>query len=604
MPEKQHSQVAVSRRQVIALTGAAGVGTLAGCSGGSDDEEGLLDEEGETIEVDYNENYEEEMNEAVPSGAVNPYDGEYIYNPYHTSWNAGDAQETAFEYLTIYNTEEGEFIPRIGENWEHDAEQGVTRVEISDEYNWSDGSQITSADFVTALKLSAYLNQGIDDYVDPEDIRTDGDYTFEIELRDEYVDLGRDLWFNQWLEMNLWVSEAQYGEFVERFEEAEDDDEIEQIQQDVVSFDPHWDQVLYSGPFVYVEANEEFADQIPNPEHPIAQDWDFYLRHGQAEGEAGLRAGEVDWEHNNPNLQDLPDIYDEPPVSYSGQSLALLFGPGDDYVRDDPRVRQAIAHAVDIQNIADATAPATPVDPYSAGIDAGYVEHFVEADVLEAMTNYVPADHDRATELLEEAGFSLDGDEWYTPDDELWELNFPVGDWFGEPSEMIYNNLSEFGIAVDYFVEEMPTWQSEVEANSDYDISVHLNYGQAREYHAHSDLSEELFGATRGAVSELELFENEVEVPEVGNPDGDTVTINFEETLDALATAQDDDEVVEHATQLAWAHNHLLPGAMIYPWSEHYWVNAAEWDFDLESDAWLTSNRITHYFLEHGLSPQ
>lgn len=602
MPEKRRRPVAVSRRTVLALTGAVGVGTIAGCLGGDDDDSDLLDQGLETVDVDYNENYEEEMNEAVPGGAVNPYNGEYIFNPYHTSWNPGDAQETSFEYLAVYSTAEGGFVPRVAEGWEHDDETGVTRIEISDEYRWSDGSPITSADFVTALKLSAYLDQGIETYVDPADITTDGDYAFEIKPREEFQDIEEELWLNQWAETLLNVSEAQYGQFIEQFEDA-GDDEIEQIQEDIVSFEPEWDQALFSGPFVFVEANEEYADQVPNPEHPTAQDWEFYIRHGQSEDEEGLRAGEVDWRHNDPTLQDLPEKYDSPPVSYSGQSFALLFGPEDEFISDDPRVRQALAHAVDFDTLVAEVAPDTPSDPYSCGIDAGYVEFFVEESVLEAMTNYIPENHDRATELLEDAGFTQEGGEWHTPDGDRWELNFPVGDWFQASSEMIYNNLEEFGIGVDYYVEEMQTWQSEVEDGSQFDISVHLNYGMARDYHAHADLQEELFGSTRGAVSERELFGNEVEVPEIGNPDGDTITVNFEETLSALATAQNEDEVIEHATRIAWAHNHLQPGMVVYPWSEHYWVNAGEWNFDLESDAWLTSNRITHYFLEHGLEP-
>ncbi|RRJ31577.1 ABC transporter substrate-binding protein [Halocatena pleomorpha] len=600
MSEKHRRPVTISRRKVLAATGAMGIGTIAGCLS-SDDNKELLNQGLETVAVDYNENYEEEMNEAVPGGAVNPYNGEYIFNPYHSSWNPGDAQETSFEYLLVYSTEEGGFIPRVAKNWQYDAKAGSTRVDISDKYSWSDGSQITSADFVTALKLQAYLEQGLEIYVDPRTITTDGDYAFQMELRDEYHGIGKDLWLNQWAETLLNVSEAQYGQFIERFESG--DDKTEQIQQDVVSFEPKWDQVLFSGPFVFVEANEEYADQVPNPEHPVAQDWEFYLRHGQAEDEEGLRAGDVDWAHNNRNIDDLPKKYDVPPVSYSGQSFALLFGPEDEYIRDIPKVRQAIAHAIDFETLANELVPDTSYDRYSCGIDAGYVDLFVAEEVLEAMTNYIPPNQNRAARLLEDAGFTRDDGAWYTPDDERWELNFPVGDWFRESSEMIYNSLDSFGIKIDHYIEEMTTWKSEVEDGSKYDISVHLNYGMARKYHAYSDLQNELFGPTRGAVSELGLFDNEVEVPEVGNSNGDMITVNLEETLSALATTKNNDKIVEHATKLAWAHNYLLPGAMVHPWSEHYWVNVGDWNFNIESNAWLTSNRITHYFLEHGLAP-
>lgn len=32
--------------------------------------------------------------------------------------------------------------------------------------------------------------------------------------------------------------------------------------------------------------------------------------------------------------------------------------------------------------------------------------------------------------------------------------------------------------------------------------------------------------------------------------------------------------------------------------------SAANWDFDVEFDDWLTSNRIAHYMIENGLEAQ
>lgn len=612
MPAKKHRKEYLSRRKMLALSGATGAAALAGCFGGNGEgngnssEDDLLGPTPEEVDNDIPDGYEDNFAEAVPGGAVNPYDGEYIFNNFHSQWNSGDAQEMLFEYVAVFSAADGEFIPRVATEWETD-ENLLTRVEISEDYGWSDGTELTAADIVTTIKMDAYMLGN--DFVDVDSVQTDGDYAFELQPTEDYQDLEEDLWLNQWIETIIHSSDGQYGDFVERFDEAEGDDERESIQEDVINYAPEWNQTRYSGPFAFAEANEQYADMVPNQNHPATDGWEFYIRHGEYEGEEGMRAGEVDWAHNeDATLDDLPDEYDEPPVSFSGQTFAVLFGTEDELIRDNPEVRQAIAYAIDLESITEVTQGATvPVDEYSAGIDMGYIEQFVHEDVLDAMPNYAPQDTDTAEQLLQDVGFERDDDDtWLTPDGETWTLNFPVGNWFEDHSEMVSNDLSEFGIEMDHFVQEMPTWQSEVEPDNAFDLTCHLNYGMARQFHAHADLDEEFNSSVRGLFTERTgMIEEEVEVPPVGEPDSDeTITINIPERLDDLATASDEEEMMDAASELGWMHNQLLPAVHGFPWNEHYWVNAGDWNFDLESDDWTTSNRITHYFLQNGLSQE
>lgn len=586
MRESERSRVSISRRQMLALSSAAGVGTVAGC----------LDGGGTAA-------YEDDLEAYTPSPAVNPFDGEYVFNPWHPNYDFGDSQEQVNEYLTVYHTEREEFVPRVAEEWTVD-ENNHTTLEISDEYAWSDGTDLTVQDLVTQLKIEIYLEQPVSEYIAPDGFEIVDDYTVEIEPRPEYEDLEESLWLNQWIEFIFQTPHEIWGDFVDDFEAAEgDEDEMESVRQDVADFAPEWDETVFSGPFVYEEANEQFAHQIPNPHHPIAQDFEIYFEHGISEEEEGLRSGDVDHHHQNPTFADLPDKYEAAPAAFSGQSFAILFGPEDEYVAEDHRVRQAIAHAIDFETVRDAQTPETPLDQYSTGIDAGYVEAFVDDDVLSEMNDYTGANTDRAAELLEDAGFEHEDGQWMTPDGEEWELNFPVSNWYEDASDVVQSNLNEFGIAVDWFVDEQGTWEAEHLDDNSYDMSANLAYGIARQYHAHADFQDVFFGPDWGAV-EIGLLDEEVEVPEVGDPEGDTVTIDIRETWEEMAVADSHEEVVEHATELAWVHNQLLPAAVIHPWSEHYWVNAEEWNFDLDSDAWFTSNRIYHYILEEGLEPQ
>lgn len=167
---------------------------------------------------------------------------------------------------------------------------------------------------------------------------------------------------------------------------------------------------------------------------------------------------------------------------------------------------------------------------------------------------------------------------------------------------MISNHLMEFGIEMDHYVEEMPTWQAQVEQNNEFDMTFHMNYGVADDRHPYSDLEEDFYHPDRGLFENRDMFDSEVEVPEVGNPDGEMVTIDLEETLEAMAVA-DEDGLVDYTTELAWAHNYLLPAVTVAPGAGHFWVNAGEWDFDVDDDDWLTNNHIVHYMLQNDLSP-
>lgn len=118
------------------------------------------------------------------------------------------------------------------------------------------------------------------------------------------------------------------------------------------------------------------------------------------------------------------------------------------------------------------------------------------------------------------------------------------------------NNLVEFGVDVDRYVREFPTWEGDTEGNLAFDMTVHLNYGTARNYHPYSDLDGAFRHSDRGVFEDFELFEPDVEVPEVGVPDGDMVSVNIEDQLDELQMVQSEVELLDYASDLAWAHNY------------------------------------------------
>lgn len=172
-----------------------------------------------------------------------------------------------------------------------------------------------------------------------------------------------------------------------------------------------------------------------------------------------LRTGDVDvvYGMQAPELLDtLPEEFDVEVGTTNGEVLLSMNNDAAPF--DDPRVRRAVAHAIDREAVSDVVweglatdtggAPVPPTDPWFTGRD------------------YAPFDPELARSLLIDAGYGPD----HRP---RVEFKVPSRPYTENVSELVYSQLADVGFDVRLTSSEFPAvWLSEVMGAADYQMSV------------------------------------------------------------------------------------------------------------------------------------
>ena len=130
---------------------------------------------------------------------------------------------------------------------------------------------------------------------------------------------------------------------------------------------------------------------------------------------------------------------------------------------DDVRVRQALAHAIDRQAVAEGTYSGfgTPIGSHYTPIEPGYVD----------LNDAYPYDPAKAKELLQAAG---------VPDGFEMTIKLPPPTYARRGGEIIAAMLAEVGIRANLVPLEFPQWLEQIFRGSDFDATI-INHAEARD---------------------------------------------------------------------------------------------------------------------------
>ena len=477
--------------------------------------------------------------------------------------------------MGLYYWASQEWLPVLATEWGF-AEGDRFTITLRDDVAWSDGTPFTSKDVVATLWCLRILSNTVWEYID--EVEAPDDYSVSVHMKQPSTVVERYM-------IRLSPRPASvYGAWMDEaktlFESGKtiEDPEGTQLIDRFSKFMP--ETVLGNGPYLLDTGSITNSEMtlVKNPDGHLADQAAFdaiRLFNGETDTISALvLSKDVDYathafapateqEMLNSGIRVLR------PPTFAGQALLINYGRlGAAF--NDKRARQALAHAIDrSQNgyvaMADSGRPVQHMAGFSDQLLPQWVE---EAQVAEL--NPYEYDPEKAAALLQEAGWTRDGDRWKTPDgtDASWEIIFPA--------ELANQSASGQDVAeqlTDFGIELTPrgvtfTQQPIDIAKGAFDFAINF-WGNSSFPHPHYAFVADLFTINYpGAINQ---GGRGIDFPLTQETDV-LGTVDLEQMVVASAEGLDAEAQKAHIASLAAAFNELLP---IIPLYERLGNNAA-----------------------------
>jgi peptide/nickel transport system substrate-binding protein len=551
----------ITRRELLA-TSAIGAASLAGCQTGDGGDGGGDGNGGNTTTTTTTTTEETTTTTTEDGGEV--YDAELVaetwnvpsdtqYNSYNAKLYAGRQGGILFEKLAFYSPDRNDFIPLLASEWSVD---GTTMtVTVDDAYTWHNGDPFTAADVATKLKLDRYTGTRIADFVDA--VRAPDDSTVELDLTGQLnetvvgmvvlptrIETKRDL--------------GNYEDYVTRLDDATSEDERNAVLSELVEWTR--DDPIGTGPFSFVEKNQQEAILERYPDHPVAdktnyQRYRFVPVSSNQQVWQNLIGGQQDATPymNLPKriLDQMPDIKELPrPI---GATRALFFNH-EHPVFSDRRARKAIAYAINL-DLAGENGYGhvnVPLDGPPVGFHPSVMDQWID-DVSQYIS--YEQDQERAATLLRNAGLSKEGGNWVGSGGNAVEVEIPAPAGQDDTVaifQTIAQQLNQFGFNASIATMEGTAYTSQIVTQGNFDTLAAAPWAFTQNPHPY------LWFNTIFNTHPLD-YPTEVEIPPVGEPDGSPQAFNIDELMMQLISASSTQAAIEPVRKLAWVVNHDLP---------------------------------------------
>ncbi|HYH11607.1 MAG TPA: ABC transporter substrate-binding protein, partial [Thermomicrobiales bacterium] len=389
-----------------------------------------------------------------PTGHFNTFVTNAILPPPTTVYG-----DLIYEPLGMYYWASGEWLPLLATEWAFLEDGENFEITLREGVVWSDDTPFTAADVDATLWCLRIMSNTLWQYID--EVNVVDDYTVRLHMSTPSTVVERYA-----IRTANPRPASVYGEWADRAKElfanggTLEDPEGAQLLDQFNQFRP--EGVPVTGPFM-IDENSITSSQMTMVKNDKAWNADQVLfdRIVNYNGEtdtisAVVLSGEIDYathgfapateaEFANQGIRVL-----RPPV-YSGPAILINYGRHSETL-GDKRVRQAIAHAVDRQqNGTVALAESGIAVDYMTGMSDNQVPQWVEESAVESLNRY-EYDQEKATALLEEAGWTKEGDVWVMNNGEeaRFELIFPAefADWSAAGTDLA-EQLTNFGIVVE-----------------------------------------------------------------------------------------------------------------------------------------------------------
>ncbi len=597
MVQSTNSESLVSRRRWLQSVTAGGLGMLAGCSGGKEDGKGSGNSSGKgkpilrvtegTPPTEQNLNYfsagfNEELSE-LSSIRLAQYSATYL------GWVPLEAKH---DHPDEVGSAPGTF----------DKKNDEYRVDIFDKMTWSDGKQVTAEDMVVQAELEQLMLPK--DSRNPKSVvtgwRADGPTTLVFELNGKAGYNQRAVEFEALLTgvgyhlgPNMRV-DSWFDKKRQELKDATTKSERDSIREEVTQlsfFLPDAknsnkiDSVQMAGPYNPVSANRNVAKFKTDSEHPIAKhnkiNWTeaHVLYPGREDPDrmaALFENNEIDMHHQviPPSVRMAEHHKNVVNWEMGGIALAFNYGwspgggsgsaPNDSLhplIKNDHRVRQAIAYVIDRPGVAQSAMQIaqSPVKTPAGLLDPQIKQEF--PDLYKNLQTYKRTDQNvkKAEQLMKAAGASRNSDgKWVDSNGKIIKIqlmSIPDAEWTGA-NQAIVNFLSQFGFQASSALPSNVQVGTRI-ASANFQMTLsEWGYGRPAKYFAYQAILDP------SAVTEQDPYywvKHEFKAPEeIGNWESPLKTYKTADIISGMNNVPLS-ETKEALKELIWVTNYAQP---------------------------------------------
>ena len=476
----------------------------------------------------------------------------------------------------VYNWADHEWDYLLLEGHEWDGDDLVMTLRSG--LKWSDGTDLNADDMIRsyAMRVLEAPPWGFG-FPQVQDLEKLDDLSVRLGFENPFPNIERSI------VKHRIVSKVTYADFGERAVEMvndgvrQGDDEHAEWNSGFIEFNP--DEIVCSGPYMFDEAQMSDARitlvRNENGYQGTEVRFDEVVVHKGDNRQSALlvQQGEVDYSSLAPSAADqqaFQSIEGFRWVEHAGyDGCGIMFNHKAKPEVQDVRVRKALAYVLDGDQIGQvARGEGYSRVTHYAGLADIQAEEILTSEELADFETF-DQDLDKATELLEDAGWTKEGGRWLLPDGE--EASFEVigvagwGD-FELTASQVEEAWNAFGIKTEARnVPEDNPWG--IWGAGDFEVAVrHWGNPEQPDYWGAFQMNF-LTENARTEDSPGQGFELQVESPSQGD-------VDIEELVDTAQRAETEEEQKEALKTLAIVFNELLPRIPI--WTYKYLAPAVE----------------------------
>ncbi|KTG11354.1 hypothetical protein AUR64_03605 [Haloprofundus marisrubri] len=568
-----------TRRRFIQSVGIAGAAGLAGCAGSNRDAATGGDDESAESDNSSTGDTTAQSTDSVPMTdrtfvtATTNVPKDMQFNPYGQKYPERAAL-ALFENLLYVNEATSTFMPGILESW--DIGDEMVTLSVRDGFHWHNGDAVTAEDVAFKLKLEIHDGAAIGNIVEAQDVSVPDDSTVELGLKRAVAD---EVFLYSLKPIALDTPRSEFQEFLDAYE---NDGEAPGLTEKTL------DEPIGTGPFKFVHArNQELvADKFED--HPDAGQINFarfnwnYLQSNQKQWQA-LRTDNVDGLDNIFTPENISESYGDHvreiqmPANWG---MGVMFNHEHEHYSQQ-NVKQAIQYVIDREKLAQTAGGKmhVPVEVpcgLPGNFDGSYKEWL--GDSLSGFNKYEP-NTEKAAALLEDAGFSKQDGTWTDENGKTLEFPFKIpsgwNDWTAG-GQSIVQDLNDFGIEAS--LNPSQSYFDDIYSGQKY-VVAGLGWPDGKLY-PYFSLNKLLNGFRSTTILK---FPRSAEVPPIGEPDGETRTVEFEAELEELAGLTGD-AAKQKTQELAWVVNQHLPMAPLMEKVDQAWLTTDDWNTVTQDD--------------------